>query len=62
LAGFRIAQFIGLEQALTARLKTQIQYNRDSIESADVAGRIHGVAVFKTRGPQWRRRRVVVFG
>jgi hypothetical protein len=52
LAGFRVAQFIGLEQALTERLETQIQHNRDSIEAADLAGRTHEVAGFKTRGAQ----------
>jgi hypothetical protein len=43
-------------------LKPQIEDNRDFFESADVARRIHGVAGFTTRGPQWRRRRVVAFG
>lgn len=61
-SGSRSPEFIGLKEALTARLATQIHHDRDSIQSADVALVIYREALFKTRGPVGQRPRSAAFG
>ena len=61
-SGSRSPEFIGLEQALAARLDAQIHNDRDSIQSVDVAVVIYREALFKTRGPVGQRPRLAAFG
>lgn len=61
-SGSRSPEFLGLEQALTARLDAQIHNDRDSIQSVDVAVGFYREALFKTRGPVGQRPRSAAFG